>query len=208
LKTKNYITASCVISNQVVYKNGQPVFEEKGLEVPEFLIAAYRYFELQYPKYFKMDNLSKLGWLANEVLLKGSFDKEKYKAEDIGLVFSNSNSSLDTDIKYYETAKTIASPALFVYTLPNIVIGEISIRHHFKGENAFFVFEEFDAGFIEQYVSNLFNNNILQCCICGWVDVLGDNYHATLFLIEKDKSANSVNFTKENLNKIYRLQNG
>ena len=203
-----FISASCVISNFVVYKNGQPVFAEKGLELPEFLIAAYRKFDLQYPKYFKMDNLSKLGWLANEILLQDGFDKEKYKAEDIGLVFSNSNSSLDTDIKYYETAKTIASPAQFVYTLPNIVIGEISIRHHFKGENAFFVFEEFDAGFIEQYVSNLFNNNILQCCICGWVDVLGDNYNATLFLIEKDKSANSVNFTKENLNKIYRLQNG
>ena len=203
-----FISASCVISNFVVYKNGQPVFAEKELELPEFLIAAYRNFDLQYPKYFKMDNLSKLGWLANEILLQDGFDKEKYKAEDIGLVFSNSNSSLDTDIKYYETAKTIASPAQFVYTLPNIVIGEISIRHHFKGENAFFVFEEFDAGFIEQYVSNLFNNNILQCCICGWVDVLGDNYNATLFLIEKDKSANSVNFTKENLNKIYRLQNG
>ena len=208
LKTENHITASCIISNFVVYKNGQPVFQEKGLALPEFLIAAYRHFELQYPKYFKMDNLSKLGWLANEVLLQGSFDKEKYKPEDIGLVFSNANSSLDTDIKYYETAKTIASPAQFVYTLPNIVIGEISIRHHFKGENAFFVFDEFDAGFIEQYVSNLINNNILQCCICGWVEVLGDKYHASLFLVEKDKSADSVIFTKENLNKIYQLQNG
>jgi hypothetical protein len=155
-----------------------------------------------------MDNLSKLGWLANEVLLKDSFDKEKYKPEDIGIVLSNANSSLDTDIKYYETAKTIASPAQFVYTLPNIVIGEISIRHHFKGENAFFITEEFDAGFMEQYVGNLINNNILRCCICGWVEVLDKNYNATLFLIEKDKSANSVNFTKENLNKIYQLQNG
>jgi hypothetical protein len=208
LKTENYITASCIISNFVVYKNNQVVFEEEGLELPEFLIAAYRNFELQYPKYFKMDNLSKLGWLANEVLLDGSFDKEKYKPEDIGIVLSNANSSLDTDIKYYETAKTIASPAQFVYTLPNIVIGEISIRHHFKGEHAFFIFEEFDAGFIEQYVSNLINNNILQCCICGWVDVLDRNYNASLFLIEKDKSGDSVIFTKENLNKIYQLQNG
>lgn len=202
MRTENYINSSCIISHHAVYKNGQPVFEAKEETVPEFLTAAYRHFELQYPKFHKMDNLSKLGWLANEVLLEGNFNKEKYKPEDIGIVLSNANSSLDTDIKYYETAKTIASPALFVYTLPNIVIGEISIRHHFKGENAFFIFEDFDAGFIEQYVSNLINNNILQCCICGWVDVLDDRYNATLFLIEKDKSANSVNFTKENLNKI------
>jgi hypothetical protein len=208
LNTENHITASCIVNNNIVYKNGQSVFEEKGLGLPEFLIAAYRHFDLQYPKFFKMDNLSKLGWLANEILLQGSFDKEKYSAEDAGIVLSNANSSLDTDIKYYETAKTIASPAQFVYTLPNIVVGEISIRHHFKGENAFFIFPGFDAGFIEQYVSNLINNNILQCCICGWVDVLDSTYNATLFLIEKDKTGNSVIFTKENLNKIYQSQNG
>ena len=204
MKTENFITASCIINNNIVYKDQQPVFEEKDSALPEFLIAAYRHLGWQYPKFFKMDNLSKLGWLANEILLQNSFDKEKYSAEDVGIVLSNANSSLDNDIRYYETTKTIASPALFVYTLPNIVIGEISIRHHFKGENAFFIFDAFDAEFIEQYVSNLINNNILQCCICGWVDVLDEKYNATLFLIEKDKSANSVNFTKENLNKIYQ----
>ena len=174
--------------------------------MPDFLVSVYHHFALQYPKFYKMDNLSKLGWLANEVLLQNSFEKEKYKPGDVGVVLANAGSSLDTDIKYYQTVKNIASPALFVYTLPNIVIGEISIRHHFKGENAFFITEEFDAGFMEQYVSNLINNNILQCCICGWVDVLDKNYNATLFLIEKDKSANSVNFTKENLTKIHQLK--
>ena len=206
MSTQNYITASCIISNEVVYKNELQVFENKTTELAEFLVSIYRHLNGQYPKFYKMDNLSKLGWLTNEILLQDSFDKEKYSAEDVGIVLSNANSSLDNDIRYYETTKTIASPALFVYTLPNIVIGEMSITHHFKGENAFFIFDAFDAGFIEQYVSNLINNNILQCCICGWVDVLNDNYNATLFLIEKDKSANSVNFTKENLNKIYQLK--
>ena len=208
MKTANYISASCIISNQVVYKNGLPVFEDNKPDASEFLTAAYRHFDLQYPKFFKMDNLSKLGLLANEILLQGSFDKEMYKPEDVGIVLSNANSSLDTDIRYYETTKTMPSPAQFVYTLPNIVIGEMSIRHGFKGENAFFISDGFDAAFIEQYVNNLFNNNILQCCICGWVEVLDNNYNATLFLTEKDKSPNSVNFTKENLNKIYQLQNG
>ena len=169
------------------------------------VVLFYRHLNGQYPKFYKMDSLSKLGWLANEILLQASFNKEKYKPDEVGIVLSNANSSLDTDIRYYDTTKTMASPALFVYTLPNIVIGEISIRHQFKGENAFFIFDNFNAEFIEQYVSNLINNNILQCCICGWVDVLNNNYNATLFLIEKDKSINSVNFTKENLNKIYQL---
>ena len=191
-----------------MYKDQQPVFEGKDRDLSELLVAIYRHFGWQYPKFHKMDNLCKLGWLANELLLQDNFDKEKYKPEDIAIVLSNANASLDTDIKYYETTKTVASPAQFVYTLPNIVIGEISIRHHFKGENAFFISPDFDAGFIEQYVSNLINNNILQCCICGWIDVLDENYNASLFLVEKDRTANSVNFTKENLNNIYQLQNG
>lgn len=207
MSKEKYITSSCIISGQVIYKNGQPVYEGPAAEPSEFLVSAYRHFALQYPKFHKMDNLGKLGWLANEVLLDG-FDKRKYKAEDVGIVLSNASSSLDTDIKYYETVKSMPSPALFVYTLPNIVIGEISIRHQFKGENAFFIFNEFDAGFIEQYVSGLVNNNILQACICGWVEMLDDSYKAVLFLVEKDKTRDSVIFTKENLNKIYQLHNG
>jgi hypothetical protein len=203
-----YITASCIISHDIVYKNEQAIFEKKETDIPGFLIAAYDHFKWQYPKFYKMDNLSKLGWMATEILLKDSFPADKYPSETVGIVLANASASLDTDIKYYETAKDIASPALFVYTLPNIVIGEICIRHRFKGENAFFISSEFDAGFIEQYVSNLINNNILQACICGWVELLDDQYKSVLFLVEKDKTSRNILFTKENLNKIYQLENG
>jgi hypothetical protein len=202
LSNENHITASCVISDRAVFKNGEKLFENREASLNDFLVSAYRHFDLQYPKFFKMDSLSRLGLLANEVMLKDNFDKAKYLPEAVGIVLSNANSSLDTDVKYYETTKSIASPAQFVYTLPNIVIGEISIKHRFKGENAFFITEQFDAAFMEQYVSSLLDDNILQCCICGWVDVLNDDHNATLFLIEKDKSPNSVNFTAGNMNSI------
>jgi hypothetical protein len=208
LPTNNYITASCIISNHVVYKNEAPIFENRNVPVADFLLSVYRHFEINYPKFYKMDNLSKLGWLATEILLKGSFHMGKYDPEAIGIILANASSSLDTDIKYYESVKDIPSPSLFVYTLPNIVIGEICIRHNFKGENAFFIFDEFNAGFIEKYVSNLINNNILQTCICGWVELLDDQYKSVLFLVEKEKAGQNILFTKENLNKTYRLENG
>ena len=205
LSKEKYITSNCTISGNIVYKNEKIVFENKESNLSDFLVSAYHHFEIKYPKFYKMDNLSKLGWLATEILLKDSFNTAEYKPEDVGIVLANASSSLDTDIKYYETVKDIASPALFVYTLPNIVIGEISIRHHFKGENAFFITEKFDAGFIEDYVSNLLNNNILQVCICGWVEVLGNAYKTVLFLVEKE---GTVPFTKENINKTYQSENG
>ncbi|MEO5889911.1 MAG: hypothetical protein ABIQ31_06630 [Ferruginibacter sp.] len=212
-----YITASSLINQQGIFKNERAVFKNNNTSLPEFLIAAYRDSGISYPKFYKMDNLAKLGWLAAEVLLKDSFETGKYQPEDVGIIFSNNNSSLDADLKYFESTKTIASPALFVYTLPNIVIGEICIKHKFKGENAFFIFDAFDAGFIEKYVTNLINSNILQACICGWVESVGEEYLAALFLVEKiavaptgpvaTDSAAMV-FTKENLNKIYYLRDG
>ena len=203
-----YITSSCVISNHIVYKNNKKVFENTHINLPEFLLSAYDNLAIKYPKFYKMDNLSKLGWLAAELLLKENFAKENYKPEDVGIVLSNANASLDSDLKYLETIKDYPSPSLFVYTLPNIVIGEICIKNNFKGENAFFVFEQFDANFIKQYVSNLVINNILQACICGWVDVIGESYKAALFLIEKNSNANATDFTTENINNIYQQHNG
>ncbi|MDB5004285.1 MAG: hypothetical protein JWQ34_2510 [Mucilaginibacter sp.] len=192
----------CTIVKNVVYKNEVPVFENRDADLPAFLLSVYQHFELSYPKFYKMDNLSKLGWLASEVLLKNNAIKD-YQPEEVGLILSNANASLDSDQKYIKTVSDIPSPALFVYTLPNIMTGEICIRNNFKGEDAFFIFEKFDPGFIESYVNNLLNNNILSACICGWVDVLGDDYKAVLFLVEKGKEENSIPLSKKNLDSIF-----
>ena len=201
----NKILAFSSISKKGISKNDIPLFEKQGLNAHDFLLTAYTHLGLNYPKFYKMDNLSKLGWLAAEVLLKDFYQPSADILEDeIGLVLCNANSSLDTDIKYLQSTETFASPSLFVYTLPNIVMGEICIRHRLKGENAFFVSKNFDPNFIEQYVNNLLNNNILQACICGWVDILKEDFNATLFWVRKSDAANGLPFTNENLAKIYQ----
>ncbi len=148
-----------------------------------------------------MDHLSKLGWLAAEILLQ-DFAIDNYAPEETGVVLSNANSSLDTDLRYFDSIKDTASPSLFVYTLPNIVTGEICIRHNFKGENAFFVSESFDAAFIEQYVGDLLDYNRINNCICGWVDVDDDAYKAVLFLVKKENGA--ILFTTDNMDRIFK----
>lgn len=191
-----------------VSKNGESLYRTGEADAGQFLASAYRHFGWQYPKFHKMDNLSKLGWLAAELLLQDSLDKTQYRSEDIGVVLANASSSLDTDIRYYETVKQIPSPALFVYTLPNIVTGEICIRHKLRGENAFFIQEEFDAGFIEQYVSGLVNNDTVQACITGWVELLNNQYKTVLFLIEKEPAGTALPFTVETITKNYQSENG
>ena len=207
----NCITASCRISGQSVSRNGDTVFENKDTDLPDFLLSGYQYFSGNYPKFYKMDNLSKLGWLAAEVLLKEGFLAGSYRPEEIGITLANANSSLDTDLKYFQTVKEIPSPALFVYTLPNIMIGEICIRHHIKGESACFISPGFDADFMEWMVNDLMDNNELRACICGWVDLLKDEHIAVLYLVEKetteqfkDQAPAFLSFKKENINKIFQ----
>lgn len=197
-----FITASCLIAKAAAFKNGVKLFEAPGMNAADFLDELYKHLELGYPKFHKMDGLSKLGLLATDILLKNSGHEEKYRENETGLILSNANSSLDVDMKYAKTIKTGASPALFVYTLPNIVIGEISIRHRFKGENAFFVFKHFNGNFIADYVTGLLNSGLIQCCICGWIDFLEEEYSARLMLVEKTKSGLSIPFTASNINQL------
>jgi hypothetical protein len=202
LLTEKYITSFCSIDKGVVDKDGVKILGHEG-NISEFLLAAYQHFGLNYPKFYKMDNLSKLGWLASEVLLKDGFEPADYQPEDVGVILANANSSLDDDIKYWDSIKDVASPSLFVYTLPNIVIGEICIRNHFKGEQALYIQNNFDADFIAKQVNYLLDKNILQACICGWVDVFEQDYKAVLFLVEKNKKENSIVFSAENMKMIF-----
>lgn len=206
--TESYITATTVICRNKVIQNGREILNLPEEDLPGFLLAVYRNLEVQYPKFHKMDLLSKMGWLAAECLLDGSSLNQRVSPQRIGVVLSNANSSLDTDLKYFETTRVMASPALFVYTLPNIVTGEICIRHGFKGENAFFVQEEFDADFMQQYMSQLINNNILQAGICGWVDLLGQQYKTVLFLVEKEARGLAQPFNTANIIKNFTTENG
>ena len=199
-----YITGSCILRHNSVRLNGSLLWEAaEQMELQEWLRAGYDRFSGQYPKFHKMDALSKLGWLAAEVLLKDTA-VTAMPPEAVGMVLSNSSGSLDTDLRYYATIKDIASPALFVYTLPNIVMGEICIRHGFKGENTFFVSTAFDAELISSYTAQLLKETPLQACLCGWVEVMDQAYDVTLFLAEREKRGLAQPLTAAALAALYK----
>lgn len=198
-----YITGHCVIRAQQVYCNGTLLWQdESAASLQEFLRNSYDRLAGQYPKFHKMDNLCKLGWLATEVLLRAA-PAVDHLPEQVALVLSNRSSSLDTDVRYYNTVKDIPSPALFVYTLPNIVIGEICIRHGFKGEHAFFTSDRFDAEQIVSYSQLLLDTGIATACICGWLEVLDQQYEAVLYMVERKEAEAAWPFAAENLKRIF-----
>ncbi len=190
LKEVEKIISHCNIRNNKIWKDQEIIFEKGSVSPDDFILEAYSVLKIAYPKFYKMDRLSKLGFLAAEILLSGL--QKKYEADQIALVLSNSNSSLDTDLRYWDTVKTLASPSLFVYTLPNIVAGEICIRHGIKGENLFFVSPQFDAQWIASYVDLLLRSGKAKCCLAGWIDVLDDRADVFLYLTDQSIPASKL----------------
>ncbi|MES2620828.1 MAG: 3-oxoacyl-ACP synthase [Bacteroidota bacterium] len=207
MKIEPSATSFILLRNNQIILDGKPAFENKELLAIDFLDAAYEHFQINYPKFFKMDNLCKTGFIAAELLLRTNKSKESLQPEEIGVIISNANSSLDTDLKYEESIKTNPSPSLFVYTLPNILIGELSIRHKIKGESACFVFDIFDAEFQTEYINTLFETGKVKICLSGWADFYNGKGEAFFYLTEIKCDADSVKHSSENINRLYNQAN-
>jgi hypothetical protein len=202
----NYITSFAHIRNRAIFRQGELFCRDLRGSLNDFLDSAFQALDLNYPKFYKMDTSSKLGFLAAEMLLRDIPLRTDYKPENVAVILSNAHASLDTDIRYFESMKTVASPALFVYTLANVVAGEICIRNGIKGENAFFVWPRFDAAQMHQYVEIVMASGKTHACIAGWVDVMGAQHDVFLYLAEKRERENSAMHSVVHLQKLYQLK--
>ncbi|MES2748210.1 MAG: 3-oxoacyl-ACP synthase [Bacteroidota bacterium] len=188
VENNNFIHSFCTIEQNKVRLNGEVVFETEASLFNDFSKKAYQHFEMGYPKFFKMDSLSKLAFLASELLLNKVINPSE--ENNIALLFANKSSSLDTDVKYQESISDdenyFPSPAVFVYTLPNICLGEIAIKNQLKSENSFFIFEAFNSDFMMQYANVLLNTQKADKVLCGWVEYFNEEYKAFLYLVTKE----------------------
>ena len=207
----NYITSFCTIGSGRVNINHSIAFTDESTASPvDFLKTVYKHYQFNYPKFYKMDQLCKLAFIASELVLKNNPLSEKYPAADIAIVISNSASSLDIDQEHQRSITDknnyFPSPSAFVYTLPNILIAEIAIKNSIKGENAFFIFDNFNGTFMGEYVNSLLNTGKAACCIAGWVDFYEENYKACLYTVEKQSGILNIRHTPEELEKLFLHQ--
>lgn len=208
------IIATCYLSQNGAFLNSKKVFQ---FTADNWLKEAYLLMELDYPKFYKMDNLSKMALLTTEII-KSDGSLNKIREDELKLVFANSTASQQTDMKFIEsyTQQGSPSPSLFVYTLPNILTGELAIRNKWFGENVFLISSEFNA--------NLFTQQLIQSakkgtkiCLCGWVDSkVEENNELTeecfLFLVALSADSDSINTANiknelEELITNYRIKN-
>jgi hypothetical protein len=201
-----YIHSYCHLKNNTAIVNGIPLPIAGQGSVNEFLKTIYQHLLLDYPKFFKMDELCKLAFIGSELVLK-NFPIQESSEGETAIVMANSSSTLMTDRKHQDSINDdhhyFPSPAVFVYTLPNITIGEITIRHRLKGENTFFVTEKYDIGFMVQYTNSLLQNGLAKSVLTGWVEYGSDGYEAFLYRAGKPEKGTALEHIKANVDKLY-----
>lgn len=188
LKQKTDSPASCkaavesvnivTIKPGVVENQGTAIVNSPETDFAPFIREAYKHLGENNMKFYKMDNLCKLGYVAAGYLLKDT----NYQPKEIGIILANASASLDTDCRHQaiinKEEDKAASPAVFVYTLPNVVLGEICIRHKIQGENTFFVCQQSDTASLEDYARIVMAKGKLRTCIIGWCELLDGHYQA------------------------------
>ena len=157
---------------------------------PALLTALYRQYVGDYPKYYKMDPLSRLGFIASELLLQAEGAERFVACDDRAVIFFNHSSSICADRQYLETIadpdNCFPSPSVFVYTLPNIVTGEIAIRNGYHGETSFYILPRRDERLMQQILQASCLDLATQSILCGWLDYEDDaHFVADLHILNK-----------------------
>ena len=157
---------------------------------PALLTALYRQYMGDYPKYYKMDPLSRLGFVASELLLQAEGAERFVACDNRAVVFFNHSSSICADRQYLETIvdpdNCFPSPSVFVYTLPNIVTGEIAIRNNYHGETSFYILPRRDERLMQQILRASCLDLSTQSFLCGWIDYTDDlHFEAQLKIVNR-----------------------
>ncbi len=154
-----------------------------------FLKGAYTFLEMNYIKFFKMDAPCKLATLASTCLDQNTPDID-FSGDKTAVLLATKSGCIESDIKHVESYRDpdqfFPSPAVFVYTLPNIMVGEICIKHKITGESACYMMENYDLSMMTSLANDLFAREKYRYCVLGWVDSSKDGQEAHLALYEKE----------------------
>lgn len=199
-----YLNSYAFVTDSQLILNGNSITFPVTADT-SYLTQAYRHLKIEYPKFFKMDTLCKAGFLASELLMgKPATDTPLH---DWAVVSFSSTSSLNTDIHYQQTIahadNYYPSPSLFVYTLANIMNGEISIRHKIQGESSSYILPAFDADVMIEVVEMLHQRTPrISNILLSWADCINDHVEVFMCHITIQSNVESLPLSTFNLSQL------
>ena len=181
------IVASCKLNASSLIINNQLIHAISG-DTIDWKRELYNFYSKDYPKFHKMDPLAKMAFLGILGIEKKT-DLSVYDDNEVSMIFANKTSSYKSDSNHFEnyTKKNLISPSDFVYTLPNILTGELAIYLKWYGENCFYILEKFDLAFYIEQIEIAFSKG-KKACLCGWVESSDKSEDLIIFIIENQNN--------------------
>ena len=138
-------------------------------------------------RFFKMDLYSRLAYVGTSLLAKDSL--EGHDPEDRALFVFTQNGSVLADRKHLSTFSNpeefYPSPAVFINTLPNVVLGEIAVKNSIKGETTLVLLPARDEAAMDRIMDATVTATRPAVVIYGWVDCAAeDDFIADLKLMK------------------------
>ncbi len=207
---KRYDLAYVLLTDSRINVNGREL--EHTASGNQLLTEIYRAHISDWAKFFKMDTLSKIGFCASQMLLKelnfARPDSEEY-TDTTAVILFGATASLCADKNYQATIADrenfFPSPALFVYTLPNIVTGEIAIRNHFRGETQFLVTDGMCASQMARHINQAFMDSRTERVLTGWVDCHDNDRFSSFFTMVDREQAEDLEWLSGQIDRIMKM---
>ena len=154
----------------------------------EALRAAYQALAMDYPKFHKMDLAAKLAVLVAEPVLRVARDRGADLAEGTAVLALSRSGSGSSDVEHWRIRQGsgLASPAVFVYTLPNIGVGELTIRHGMRGPSLCLMTPGPDSPESVGAARLLRDDLRVRWLVCLWSDIFADRFEAQAVLFGPD----------------------
>ena len=164
-----------ITQDEVVVDGSRLDVKSRGKEM---LTEVYKTKIGNYPKFYKMDMLSRLAFVASELLIESEGQRTLNSNPSTlnysrAVVLFNHSSSIIADRQYVKSIEKddfFPSPAAFVYTLPNITTGEIALRNGYHGETSFYLLAERNEELMQRVIKSTFIDRDVKSVIGGWID--------------------------------------
>lgn len=184
---KAYIHHYLNWQNEKIFRDGELISQaDPTKSEQDWLLDYYQKQRIHYPKFFKMDLMSRLGFLASCSLMEVCSIETPSKT---GIICSTCDGSLEVDKAFEQSRREIPSPALFVYTLPNIALGEICIFHKIKGPQACFIEEKLNSSLLFSVAQDYFSRERADSLIIGHINAIQNQLVAQLAWVNKNPNA-------------------
>lgn len=152
--------------------------------------SLYRQYIGDYPRYYKMDALSRLGFVAAELLLRAAYGNGQRDCGDCAMVLFNHTSSIVADRAYWASVRDeeirFPSPSAFVYTLPNMVTGEVAIRFGSHGETSLYQLCRRNDLLMRQILAATATDRDAMHIVSGWIDCQDERHFIADLTIAKN----------------------